>query len=239
MIRRAAQKAVAFYRQPLDLPAVVLVVAWVGLWLLWPARSVMPERVRMPTGMHIRCVDLGVGGKNSYLRPSAFLDSGLTGAAVPAEGFADMLRAPRRMRSRPLVDERWPSGDASPTQEASLAGEVRAAMRPYVPQWRSAPAFLRSGTQDAQLVVRCSESLRRAGLQMAQLFDPDLMNGRSWQVRLYVEGDRRGTVQHVFVEQGSGDSVTDASLVRAMYRATLPDGAAGVYGRVTISYDRQ
>ena len=229
------RKTLAYYRRPLDAPSMLVIVCWLALWLVWPLRGVQPARVRIPGSMRIRCVD--VGSEDSYRRPTVFLN-GVTGFKPADAGFDEMLGAARRSRARPLEDDASIRG-MSKSSELSPASAAEAVMGEYEPVWRESPVFLSAGEQGEVLVARCSEALRQAGLQFEETLDAGLVNDKTWQVILYVEGDGAGHVAHVFLLQGSGDAETDAHLVKAVYRAEMREDAPAVGGRVTISYDCQ
>jgi len=227
----------AFYRRPIDAPSVLIVAAWLALWMVWPWGGSRPARVRIPGSMQVRYVD--PGGAESYRRPTAFLFApGLAGSGPAARDFGEIQRVAHRPRRR-MLDNVAGVFEPVPLESASPARDARDSLGEYSSLWIDSPAFMRAGGGQSRLVVWCSDALRDAGFRLADVLEAEMVSGKSWEVVLEVEAAAGGRIEHVFVINSSGDSSIDAGLVRAAYRATLPGATPGLRGRVTIGCERQ
>lgn len=229
--------------------AAILMVLLHAFWLLWLSPAAPDPAFRPRTGTRL-----------TYLTPDlvpdlagAWVLSPALGALLSPSGIGDLpptrelagtpdLQAPRT----PLTffeRDRYAAADVPPLDPPSRADAAAAAWpAPGAPGGGPTESVL-----DAVRVERLegfrmtlSEGLRRedlAGIEVPGALPRD--DRMVWDAVAWIEFNAEGGVDHVFLEQTSGDAERDRNLVRSLYQWRLTPQAETREGRVTMSFFRR
>lgn len=215
------------------MPSVLIAGAWIGIWFVWPQesgerRQARPRRsrtalVQLPRGQERLHVDPTLFGRRSRIGFTIAERKDLVPETTPYKRNGTAALLPREL------------GVSSPTAVPDAGGGATEGA--YRPAWECEEMFPPAGGDAALLQVQPRGELKRLDLQVPDLPARILEHtDQPWSLVLFVEADRAGSVEHVFVEKGSGIGEIDDAVVRAMYRGRLDSTGTACSGRVDIGF---
>lgn len=219
------------------LSALVTLALWGAPWMVWPSIRAETAVVR-PKPPVIRYIRATEGIDGAAWSPVVFplpTKEGFSRKAVPPDSGQPMVPVlkPRLAEAAYLdvVPDRVPAMDMG-----LLATSDDMAFHPQASdgEGRSAVAFPR---QD-ELRIEWDDGLVQRGFdsQALRRFQPEEA-GLAWlSATVYIELDRQGRVQHVFLENPSGQTNVDRLIVRSLYQGMASPGAEPGGGRVRLNY---
>jgi len=222
-----------------DLPTLLLLACWVGIWFLWPSGAAPAARAdRRPSPT--RFVYAGPAGEDAEgaFSPLAFLRARPGAAPAGEPGEVDVPRS--LAGAEPAFLKAPPTPARRPAPEPPKAAQEAAArLGAYRPRWNGRPAFAAREPGAPRLTWEATAPLRGRGFALPELPAEELRAAAApWQAVFYVVCGADGTVEHVLLETGPADKELTGALVRLLYRGRAAAGAAGCAGRVTVSYGR-
>ncbi|MBN2302724.1 MAG: hypothetical protein JXN60_09435 [Lentisphaerae bacterium] len=219
-----------YSRGIVGLPSVFVAVGWLAIWLVWPTDAARHTVRRTETGTKIRYTSVaGDPYGDSYTR--------FAGAMLPPQNEDDdtLLLSYERQREPAFM-----GGDIELISDSAVA--------PYLPdsnfsgrssflQWSAEKVF--SAKKHGALRIKYA---LKGGLAECNFDIPkDVLNSfaalsdNEWEIVVCVEVDEKGRVEHVFVEEQSGDKNIDISIVRALYGGKAMAGSSECSGKIYIS----
>ena len=220
-------------------PSVLLVVAWVGLWFLWPRVPPalnLPGRVPRPRVVYHAAAGAAA---SLYVSPVVFALSSRVGFGMPERSTSSPDTAPARMAPSPRFLG-WPEAAALyPVMPRDVGGVLGPEERAYHPLWPAPAALAGPATNVVEVVMQSRGALRSAGFS-ARL-PPELvgMSEALWVTEAFVVLDKDGVPEHVFLEKRCQDAKINDAVVRALHRGRAPGATSPVAGRVVISRVRR
>jgi hypothetical protein len=227
------------YAIPLSWSNAALTVAatmalWVAPWMLWP--SVRPGAAaiarRPPSIRYVRTSD-GIDGAvwSAVLFPVPTKEGFSKRAAVSDAGQDVMSLVKPWTAPAPLLE--WAPDRHADVEVGVLTLKDEVAFRPEAAE---APAFPAFTNRPSGIYVEADEGLTRRKFEAPALAKaPAPADAVPWgPVTAYVETDRQGRVQHVFLDSSSGQTNIDAMIVRALLSGTAAPDAVPVRGRVRV-----
>ncbi|MBM4144136.1 MAG: hypothetical protein FJ225_11180 [Lentisphaerae bacterium] len=222
-----------FRRRPIDAPAALIALGWIGLWLLWP-RAGASYAGRRPQSGAVRVLPAEDAGVAAYMTPDLF--GRPFQAGFRAADDADTAPAVLPLRTAPasrVLENAGPvpiSGASRPglPARAAAGGDYRPA-----PPWT--PAFTAASDGSKQLWATMTPALDAAGFRVPDLPAGITAAGAPWMAVLCVQLGADGRPRDVFVEKSTADPALDAALARAVGegRAARTNAARGY---VTLSF---
>jgi hypothetical protein len=220
----------------MDTPTVLIVVAWLAIWLLWPRNGADRPRLRVPASASVGYL---AGGPAApwYVEPDWFARTTRPGFGMPDVTAAmdsavpdrSMVESPRFVEGGMEVER--PGGGAMP-ETGTNAG--------YLVRWPSRPAFLPAAPAPP-VVVTMSAELTGCRFDLPADPLPPGTNGvrtqpdKPWQVVAHVDVGTDGRTENVLIELGCEDSRLNATIARWLQRGVAGRAGAPVSGRITIS----
>jgi hypothetical protein len=222
-----------------SVPALLLALGWIGLWLLWPApyraRATAPARRLVKP----QFVGQGIGEDRLYLNPTLFGRSSKVGFSVAErrDAMPGELAEERKADPMPLA---WdPSMVGAPTGAvARLDFDASLSAPPaYAPVWPRRVAAESSTADRSGLHVTLRGALRRFGLRVPP-FPASIAaySAQSWSAAALLEMDDEGRATHVFLESGTGIPAVNEAVIQTLGRAVLERPGTGCVGRVEIGF---
>jgi hypothetical protein len=215
-------------RRTVEIPVLLLALAWGGLWLLWPVPQATLSQRRMST-THIAAVPadaLRIEATSAFAEPWTAAHIRLENEPVPLDAF--VFRADpsatlaRQFESGPRPDPNRPTLFDRRVERRRLA--------PPVPR---APASPPESAPAAGPGFRAAPSLRARAFSIPDTALKTLTDyPSSLCVSLQVALDRHGRPEYVFIEDGSGNAEFDRAALEAVYRGV--SGATNGVGLVQI-----
>jgi hypothetical protein len=219
------------------LSLLVTVGLWSLPWVMWPTASVKASGLRRPVPV-IRYVRAVEGMEGAAWSPVVFplpTKDGFSKKAVALEsapGMVSLLKA-----SVPeAVYLQMPPERIEEVDVGLLTVKEDVAFRPQAgPENLLSPVV---ANRKEGLQVECDEALAKRKFEAPGLQQIQLTAGSPvWiTVTAYVELDRLGRVQHVFLDNSCGQTNTDGLIVRALLSGKAAIVAAPVQGRVRLNY---
>jgi len=236
-----APRPVRRRRSFLELPSILLIASWIGIWFIWPtgkAATDAPQRRAGHTVFTYRGVVPDGGVAPEY--PLSFFRAVVTGMVA---GGSDPGADTPSMASvrRPAFLEASASQPVGRGAEFQAAGGTDAAqLGAYRPAWEDRPVFPARPAGVMRVACELSGSLRRAGFKVPDVLPENIRPAEvAWQAVLYVSCGPDGKPQSVFLESATPDKELNAVLVRTLYQGSAAPTGAAADGRVTISYGRE
>lgn len=216
---------------PVDVPTVLLVAAWLTIWLLFPLNGHDKQRSRMPTTGRVGYL---AGGPAApwYLEPDWFARTTRPGFGMPDVTAAMDSAVPERSA---LGTPRFVGGGLD--IDAPASGEMpetatNAGMRV---RWAAKPAFAPVFSAPP-VVVTMSQGLTTCGFALPPFTnDVKTVPAGPWQVVAHVDVDAEGRVENALIELGCEDPRVNATIARWLCRGVASAPGTAVSGRVMIS----
>lgn len=219
----------------IELPMLLIVAGWFGLFLLWPDTTTPKTMPPAPTATVITYVRRAEMPEDPTLvalprvRPefqrvdpaentAAIAQLGVesdAGLLVRRRGVDDRRDAQRALRDRV---QRATSGYHPQVPPAATPRPIRASDQPPV-----------SMTVDGGLGGRKI----RAPQWPMDVFTTEM----AWSARAFVEVDPAGTVTRVLLESPAGPGALDAAIVAALHRCRATPGSDEAWGRIYLTFD--
>jgi hypothetical protein len=212
-----------------DAPTVLVALAWLAIWFLWPLNGVDRPRARaQATGR----VGYLAGGPAApwYVEPDWFARTTRPGFGMPDVTAAmDSAVPDRSVTERPRfvqggVGVEQPAGGTMPAGDTN--GEVKV-------RWQIGATF--GAVAPPPIVVSISPELKARGFELPPYTNsvrsvPD----RQWQVVAHVDVGADGRAENVLIEFGCEDPQVNATIARWLHRGVAGGQGAPVSGRVTV-----
>lgn len=222
-------------RRPLAWPSILVACGWLALWLLWPKAPAAAPR-RPGVGSSSVAYSSITAAEDLYVAPDLFgLPSSVGFRAaleseVEAPEMSPAYRAGRRHLLPPRAETFAPVCDETAGRVADAAA---ATLTRYQPRWNDPPLFTTTPNRAMQLTVDPSVPLRDRGFRVEELAGAvSNFLDTAWQASLYAELGADGRAAYVFVDQGSGRTGLDDTLVRAFLHGRGSAGEAPAGGLV-------
>lgn len=217
-------------------PAALVALGWVALWFLWPHGELAPHRIRRRSAPHLRYA----GRQDGYERPAVASDV----AVIPSSAL-------RRLEDRDdltMLLYKPAAGGALERAAAQQAGSVCATQAPaiefqgirveaYRPFWDFPAAFGAVTSRPPALVMELAPSLQGRGFRLPDA-PPEIgkTGTTGWQAVFQVECGTDGRVEHVFLEQGTGNAALDGALSKWLDRGAVTAGTGVCSGRIVVNF---
>ncbi|MCE9615622.1 MAG: hypothetical protein K8T26_15245 [Lentisphaerae bacterium] len=223
-----------YSRWPFELPSLLLVALWIGLWFAWPRMDAPAEHTRPSTSTRIRFVDMADAAPRrddllGFLFQSRDWES-IADDPVPIAPVPTLASHPHLLGYR----EHAGASDVVDGHATALAQQAAAEMRGYRPAW---PALNPYGDGPAYALatdIQLCRELAAAGFMLPAQSLNELNDGdKAWEFTYYVVCDQEGRARDVFA---LGDPVVtglQSNVTRVLYQARVRPGAA-CEGRVTV-----
>lgn len=218
------------------LSVLLTVGLWLAPWIVWPSLRPAPSVTRgtPPVVRYVRASEAMDGAAWSpvvfplptpegFSRKAAPTDAGQSAALVLRPGAAEAVYLEVRADTLPAADM------------GVLISPDSAAFHPQAPAQSSLP--MPSAPPD-RLRIDWDEALaqRHCEAEGLKRFVP-ADAGLTWlSAAAYIELDPQGRVQHVFLENSSGQTNVDRLIVRALYGGNATPGSGPASGRVRLNY---
>ncbi len=229
----------AYSRGAIGTPSVLVAVAWVAIWLLWPSFDLDHHRLpgRRPGGADVA---YAVATLSLHMSPLLFARATRVGFQAPHDDALDNEPADDEATLARLrfLHVRPPTLDWEGMKTDYTAGGDRPGakwMDGYQPVWEHATRFTASDCTNRIVVdVRGALRQRAYGPGAMALSGLSLETGQT-EVEAFVELDAAGIPSVVILESRSGNGKIDADVVRALERGRGKPGDAAVSGRVRMT----
>lgn len=221
--------------------AILSVLVTVGLWglpwFMWPgvpSEAATGGRRVLPVFRYVRAAG---GGDGAAWSPVVFplpTPEGFSKKAVVPEPGPGMISVLKPQVSEASYLEMLPERtEAAAVGLLTVRDEV--VFRPQAPVSEGVQEVTnrQAGIQMDGDDVLLKRNFTAPGLAAVQLRE----GGPVWiTVSAYVDLDRRGRVQHVFLENSCGQTNIDGILLRALLSGTADEGSEPVSGRIRLDY---
>lgn len=236
-------KRKSYYSRGLvDFSSVFIALAWIALWFLWPSGEKLPVRVRELRIPRVSYVSFSEVEGRIYIDPTLLALPSRVGFRLPEqeEGIPDALSSfstssPKFLKRRKGLVEESVVGEAK-----SVPGNAFSQIGAYRPYWRDTHVFSKKNGQVMQLLVEPSDKLKKYGFQVPEFPIEKVEHlGKPWMVVVYIEVNKDGRPEHVFLEIGCDDSQINTMVVKTMYRGRLSIPGIKCEGRVRVNFGMQ
>jgi len=232
MTRRSGHKY-QHSRGIIGLPSLFVAASWLAIWVLWTSvgRTVPAGHSRSST-------------RTFFSRPAAASPTQMDPRdIIRLQRKSDEIDAPSsavisHYEPEPRYLERA-AGGAARTGVLFEEALRKSDSKPwaYRPDWRERALFPKGRGGDAKVLVECSQRLEVNGFRLPQMVMVQLGVGKKpWQVKVRVQTDDKGRVEHVFLESGSDDELLDRRVLQAIYRGRLVTKGGRCEGTITVSF---
>jgi hypothetical protein len=225
----------------MGLPSILLAVAWVMLWLLWPGQPRAQPRRSQLRDTRVAYLRLDSGDYSLDNDPTRFLLRSAVGFGPndgeKEEGIPDMVPAGHVVEPEFLE---WRSvAEIPPTVSAGIF-ESPASRAPgsYRPHRGERTVFAFDGEAGMRVFIRVSPELKKYELQVPEIpvYEEKGLVEKPWFVTVSLEMDEEGKPTNVFLENPSEDKEINAAMVRLMYDARLLKPGKECVGTVSVGY---
>lgn len=227
----------------IDLPSVLIALAWFGLWLVWPlAEQSAKGRTHGLGGPRVAYVRFAAGEGNLYMEPDLFGRPSRIGFRLPEQREDVPVTVPDHRTSLPRFLE-WPStlpAESTSADHELLSDRASRQMGSYRPYRREEHVFSQKAGRDMRTLAEVSGELKKYGF-LAPVFRVESVkqSDKPWLVVVYVEVSEDGRPEHVFLETKCDDQEINDMIVKAMYKGRLLRPGKRCEGRVTVSFGTQ
>ena len=228
-----------FSRGVIGVPTVLIALAWLGLWALWPSAEGSVVRGGSLPGARVS-YRRGAENGSLYRDPTIVAFPSRIGGGPVDEQEGPAEARPWRPPRPPRFLEPGPvPGAAGPEASAETALNRRALRErlAYEPLWPEAPVFSRSPAGDRRVRVEAAAELRDRGFEVPGLAAEGTKWAEPpWQVVVAVDIGEDGRPEHVFLETPCEHKEVNAAVVRMMYKGELKKAGSPCAGRVTVHF---
>ena len=227
-----AKNRYQYSRGPVDAVALLIVFAWIAIWVLWDrgepdlrGRGIAPTRI-------VYVAERALDALEDELMFIARHDAAVTGAREERIVSASIgIPSRPRFLDAPLVK----NGKNLSDLKRALGDSVASTMKTYAPAWPDSDMYRSDAGQEGLFLVAMSQRLQDCGFELPiNLFDGVGDVDASWQARVHVDCSVDGRPRHVFLEEASENKEINGWLVRTMYQATLSVTGATCSGWITV-----
>ena len=205
---------------------------FLALWMVWPDVRAAPQAAA-PSQARTHFVFSTVGAVRAWpclVRPPPY------GPDSDPEETAKVTISAVRIQSAALLSR---DGEITTPVADSMASDGRDPMAQvedrYVP-FIGDPTVLPPWNAAAGLSVQLSGDLRSCKCDTSPLSSmAAALPASSWTLTAFISTDRRGNVEHVFLEEPSQYGDVNATMVSALRRCRIENGGAAAEGLVSIS----
>lgn len=222
-----------YSRGIMGLPSLLVALSWAAVWLLWTPTAGTRLVERPPAATRTVFsepdpADFAAMDPRDIIRLQRRADEMDAPSSAVISHYA---AGPSYLQRGPLGTKRE---DDLPYRSA-LCPEP--GPQKYRPNWREKAVFRPPSPVEPRLVIQCSGELRKYGFHLQELVSRMLALGKApRQVAVHVKTDENGRVEHVFLDESSGDAQVDQRVLKAIYRGRLVTKGARCSGSVTVSF---
>jgi len=228
---RMKRSTSAYEPRWLSIPSVLIAIMWMMLWLLWPhGEKLQTVKTQVMQSPRVAFVP---GGENIYSKPLSFntwKTSDESGEPVPVMPWL-MDRPARCLEKNISIVEEYASG-----RMAGIYGHVLRGMESYKPVWEDVPVFNISTNSQMRLTVETMGDLKVRGFKLPDFLSEIKKNDKSWMITVFVEVDKDGNVDKVFLDSGSEYKEINSIVVKSIYRGRVSVAGTRCEGRVRLNY---
>jgi len=227
-----------FYRRPFfDLPALIVVLFWVGIWFLWPDMDKTDNVIRRAPGMTIVYAGEMENETAEYDLPIGAVLRSRMGDRIPS-GAGDVPDPiPSDEAGKALFLQSYSDISVPDAEGLSLAGEARSGLDEFHPRLKKGETRQDPVEKEKGLIVTVAPELKENGFSMPEITPEDLeIFDQPWQITVYVEMGENGRVRRLFLESGPSGSVAGKFVLGKLRYAGVSDKGGNCEGRVKISY---
>jgi len=213
-------------------PSIIIAAIWVSLWFLWPHGEIKVMR-RQPVLFSPRVVFVKASD-NLNSRSSSFDALKMSTEAGDTVVVTPWL-ASRQAR---ILERNTIASDESARGRMMRGGDnpLFMGMEGYSPVWEDIPVFNSTTDGIMHLTVEPMGALWDYGFQVPEFLSDIKKNDIPWSVAVFVEIDRNGKVENVFLESGCGNKEINSIVVKSMYRGKLTIPGTRCEGRVKVNF---
>ena len=172
-------------------------------------------------------------GENMFTKPLSFntwKTSDESGESVPVVPWLEQRAA--RCLERPVsFVEEYASG-----RMAGINGHVLRGMESYRPVWEDAPVFNIGTNSHMCLTVELMGELKGRGFIIPDFLHEIKNNDTPWLITVFVEIDKSGKVENVFLDSGSEYKEINSIVVKSLYRGKVSVAGTRCDGRIRLNY---
>lgn len=228
----------SFTRGPIGYPTVLLVGAWVSLWLLWPqVKSSRVRAGRLPEP-RVSYIPLQRQDAITHRSPVLFARGSRLGFSLTTdeEGTAAAF-SPGPSPAEPTFLE--PATFPAPKQPPMRIGREGLTPAHYRPEWAASGLTIAATNRQPKLLVEPSPTLKECGFQIPEELAAKVVGlGMPCLLTAHVEMTRDGRVRNVFLEDPSGDGALNRAVLGMLEKAILRRHGAPCAGKVLVSFGR-
>jgi len=228
-----------FSRGVIGVPTVLIALAWLGLWALWPAADGSVVRDGNLPGARVS-YRRGAENGSLYRDPTIVaFPSRIGGGPVDEQEGPAEARPWRPPRPPRFLESGLVPGAAGPAAQEVPArnGRARREQLTYEPLWLEAPVFSQAPAGGRRVGVEASAELRDRGFEVPGLAAEGAKWAETpWQVKVTVDIGEDGRPEHVFLETPCEHKEVNAAVVLMMYRGKLKKAGSPCAGRVTVCF---
>ncbi|MDD4871061.1 MAG: hypothetical protein PHR77_10935 [Kiritimatiellae bacterium] len=217
--------------QLVNFPSVIIGVAWVMLWFLWPhgGQVTLKKQISVPPR-----VSFVKSSDSLYSRPSSFQ----TWKTIAETGDAVVAVPWLSTRPAKLLEKNPFTIDEPSVNKAIFSDAIFNDMKTYRPAWDD-PAVYQYKTDDRMcLVIQPADALKESGFQVPDFSAELKKTDKPWSVTVFVEVGNKGKVENVFLETGCENREINSMVVKSMYRGNLQKTGTRTEGRVMVNFGR-
>lgn len=223
------KRSTSSYVTPMiGVPYIVIALAWVLLWFLWPHGIGVKRR---PVVSPVRVAFVRYS-EAAFSRPVPFpVGSAVTGTLnLVTVAPWQVPRTPRLLERKSGGDE-WGGG-----RDEAFADRAGRELKAYRPVWTEPGLF--AGPADASLhvTVEATGTLAGNGFQVPDFQASLKKTNLPWLVSAFVQVDKNGRVERVFLEAGCENRDINSLVVKALYRGRVSSPGTRCEGRVRVNY---
>lgn len=222
----------------------VVIVAWLGLWSLWPKYlnfASKPVAIGKP---RVSYVVLRGGSERDYMRPISSIGRP-PGAGFTSSGGDRRLMMSGTANDRAVIPPKfldWRMDRQTPGTtdlEAAIRGDALAQAKTFEPEWKRENAPVERSSSIV-LKIGMDEPLTAGGLKLPE-FSGEVLNqfDKPWQMVVYVQMGADGKPLYVLAEKGAEDQRITTAVIRQIYKGRLGVTGTACAGRIYLNYGLQ
>ncbi|MBN1557939.1 MAG: hypothetical protein JW951_07315 [Lentisphaerae bacterium] len=219
---------------------MLLILAWIGVWALWPAWRIPVARERGLPPPRVLFTQRPSDGNGTYRRPDLIARSPRVGQWLVPDDDVFPGALPETAHDRNLMLQRDPPLPPVLPAEAldAAPGGVFSPAKTYTPRFPDGGAPAPPGAEQPRLHVAYSPALAAASFALPEEARERLQGMRDapWYVEASVTVNDAGRVDDVFIERGSESPAVNRAVTAALYSGPVTPGGQPCRGRVLVSF---